>query len=130
MTSITTRRRPRRLLVGAWGVLLVALAACGGQTTGGTPSGSSSAASPSSPSASSSSSPGTGQQTTVTGQVIEGVRPSCVVLQVPDRRYALTGDLAKGLAVGARVRVTGTVRPDLVSSCGSTTFVVTALTRL
>lgn len=98
-------------LVGA------AVAGCGGP--GGTPGGpSSSTGSPSSP------------ETTVTGQVIEGLRPSCVVLQVPDRRYALTGEPARGLPVGARVRVSGTVRPDLVNPCGSTTFVVTTVTRL
>lgn len=66
----------------------------------------------------------------MTGQVIEGVKPGCVVLQVPDRRYTLTGGLSKGLAVGTRVRVRGTERPDLVSPCGSMTFVVTSVTRL
>ena len=117
-------------LVGAWGVLVLVLAACGSAGPTGAPSGSSSGATTPFTPSTSTSSPSTGQETTMTGQVIEGVRPSCVILQVPDRRYALTGDPARGLAVGMRVRVRGTVRPDLVSSCGSTTFVVTAVTHL
>lgn len=130
MTTLRMRPLWKWRLVGAWGVLVLVLAACGSAGTAGAPSGSSSGASTPSTPSTSTSSPATGQETTMTGQVIEGVKPSCVILQVPDRRYALTGDPAHGLAVGTRVRVRGTVRPDLVSPCGSTTFVVTAVTRL
>jgi hypothetical protein len=62
----------------------------------------------------------------LTGVLVEGVRPTCRMLDTGARRYALVGPGTQSLRVGDRVRVEGTERPGLVSPCGLT-FVVTAL---
>ena len=64
---------------------------------------------------------------TLSGAVIEGLRPSCRVLQTSGRRYALTGPLAKKLRDGDKVTLTGVERKNLVNPCGLT-FVVVSVT--
>jgi hypothetical protein len=132
--------------VSVAGGLVLGLGACGQGTRAGTPSGAGSASStgsasgtrsPSggatpSPSATTPSPTGKAPSPTVSssalpqheevsalGQVVEGLRPQCVVLQTSNRRYVLTGSEAGGLRVGQRVAVVGVPRPDLVSPCGA-----------
>ena len=111
--------RPR-LLAGLWlaGLLLAACAgpdrddsgpAQGGATTvpttlpGGAP-----ATEPTRPAG----------QSAVTGTVREGVEPGCLLLDAEDgRRYLLVGGERAELEAGARVKVTGRLAPDLVSTC-------------
>lgn len=120
-------------------VLVAGMVACAPGCGRDTGSGSSTSASttpspPTSPSGSSRSptasttSPAgaTTGELTLSGVIIEGVRPSCRILQVPDRRYALTGPDTQQLRIGQHVSVTGSVRPDMVTPCG-TPFVVTSI---
>ena len=72
------------------------------------------------------SSSSTGAETTISGVMIEGLRPNCRILQTDQRRYALTGPGTADLHVGEQVTVTGRPRPDLLSPCGSV-FVVSSL---
>ena len=72
------------------------------------------------------SSSSAGAETTITGVMIEGLRPNCRILQTDQRRYALTGPGTADLHVGEQVTVTGRPRPDLLSPCGSV-FVVSSL---
>jgi hypothetical protein len=65
-------------------------------------------------------------QTTVSGVIIEGLRPTCRVLQTDRRRYALVGPATQELSQGQRVTVTGHERPDLLNPCGLT-FVVSTI---
>jgi hypothetical protein len=60
-----------------------------------------------------------GGQVTVTGGVREGVEPGCLLLDAEEggRRYLLVGGERAELQAGARVKVTGRVEPDLVSTC-------------
>jgi len=55
----------------------------------------------------------------VTGQIVEGLRPQCVMLQTADRRWVLTGKEAARLRMGQHVAVVGVPRPDLLSPCGA-----------
>lgn len=59
-----------------------------------------------------------GSEMTLTGSIIEGIRPTCRILQTADRRYALTGPGTADLRVGDQVTATGRPRPELVSPCG------------
>jgi hypothetical protein len=63
---------------------------------------------------------------TLSGVIIEGIRPSCRVLQTTQRRYALVGATTQSLHQGDRVTVTGVERVDLVNPCGLT-FVVAGI---
>jgi hypothetical protein len=72
------------------------------------------------------SSSGIGAEITISGVMIEGLRPNCRILQTDQRRYALTGPGTADLRVGEQVTVTGRPRPDLLSPCGSI-FVVSSL---
>jgi hypothetical protein len=63
---------------------------------------------------------------TVSGVIIEGLRPTCRVLQTDQRRYALVGPHTEDLLQGQHVTVTGHERPDLINPCGLT-FVVSAI---
>jgi hypothetical protein len=128
------------------------LAGCAGDTTGtGSPGGSSDAASSAAPPPSSApvvdpSAPGgstvkpkpgtsgvpkpeAGAVETLTGQVIAGVEPGCLVLTGPRGSHLLivSGDEAKTVKVGATVTVTGSANPGMVTTCQQgTPFVVTA----
>jgi len=62
-------------------------------------------------------------QQTLSGVIIEGIRPGCRVLQTSQRRYALTGTATQRLSQGDLVTVTGVERKDLINPCGLT-FVV------
>jgi len=102
--------------------VLVVISACGADSSG------SGAASPSSTAASGDQQPGPATtsgaaQHTVSGVVIEGLRPTCRVLQTSQRRYALTGQATQHLREGDKVTVTGVERSDLINPCGLT-FVV------
>jgi hypothetical protein len=57
-------------------------------------------------------------QVTVTGTVREGVEPGCLLLDAEGgRRYLLVGGERAELQAGARVKVTGQLQRDLVSTC-------------
>jgi hypothetical protein len=132
MSDFTIRARHLMWAATVAATLSLMMAGCGSAGGGGPGEPSSPSPPPSSgqtpPAPSPPATPGT--ETTMTGHIIEGVRHSCVVLQVPDRRYVLTGDPVKGLALGVRVSVTGWERPDLLNPCGGMTFVVSQMTRL
>lgn len=66
--------------------------------------------------------PTTGQtppagEVTVTGTVIEGVEPNCLLLTGGGRTYLLVGGDRAELRAGARVAVTGRVDRGLLSTC-------------
>lgn len=63
---------------------------------------------------------------TLSGVIVEGVQPSCRVLQTSRRRYALMGAAIPSLHQGDKVTVTGVERVDLVNACGLT-FVVASI---
>ncbi len=63
---------------------------------------------------------------TVSGVIIEGLRPTCRVLDTGTQRYALVGPGTSALHEGDRVTVTGSEQPGTHNPCG-TTFVVTQL---
>jgi hypothetical protein len=55
---------------------------------------------------------------TVTGTVIEGVEPGCLLLDAEGgQRYLLVGGDRAELRAGSRVAVTGRVERDLLSTC-------------
>jgi hypothetical protein len=56
-------------------------------------------------------------QVTVTGMVLEGVEPGCLLLSGGGRRYLLVGGDRSQLRSGARVVVTGRVDRGLLSTC-------------
>ena len=56
-------------------------------------------------------------QVTVTGTVMEGVEPNCLLLDADGRQYLLVGGDRSELQAGARVAVTGRVDRDLLSTC-------------
>ena len=140
------RARTAALTIAGGLALVLGLGACGGGTPGGAASGGGSgsggtssptAATPTpsgatpsptgkkpTPTVSSSALP-LHEEISVTGQVIEGLRPQCVVLQTANRRFVLTGTPARTLHRGDRVAVVGVPRPDLVSPCGGAILVVT-----
>ena len=139
------RARTAALTLAGGLVLVVGLGACGGGTPGGTASGASSptptaaiptpsGATPSptgrkpTPTVSSSALP-VHEEISVTGRVIEGLRPQCVVLQTANRRFVLTGAPARTLHRGDRVAVVGVPRPDLLSPCGAILVVTYAAVR-
>jgi hypothetical protein len=102
--------------------VLVVISACGvRQVPGGAAS-----APPSSvtPNQQSSTTTGTSAQRTLSGLIIEGLRPGCRVLQTSQRRYALTGTATQRLHEGDTVTVTGVERSDLINPCGLTFVVV------
>jgi len=116
-----------RLLDGARPLLvlgvLVVLSACGvRQVSGGAAS-----APPESVSPSQQATTATTAERTLSGAIIEGLRPTCRVLQTSGRRYALTGPLAQHLHQGDKVTVTGVERKNLINPCGLT-FVVVSIT--
>jgi hypothetical protein len=69
------------------------------------------------------------EEISVTGEVIEGLRPQCVVLQTANRRFVLTGAPVRTLHSGDRVAVVGVPRPDLLSPCGAILVVTHAAVR-
>lgn len=71
--------------------------------------------------------PAPGAQITVSGVLIEGLRPTCRVLQTDKRRYALVGPGTLALKEGDHVTVTGDERPDLRNPCGLTLVVSTII---
>ena len=139
------RARTAALTVAGGLALVVGLGACGGGTPGGTASGGTSSPTPTVATPTpSGTTPSTGRKPTptvsssalplheeisVTGQVIEGLRPQCVVLQTANRRFVLTGAPARTLHPGDRVAVVGVPRPDLVSPCGAILVVAHAAVR-
>jgi len=116
-----------RLLAGARPLLLlgvlVLISACGARQV----SGGAAVDSPESVSASQQATTPTTADRTLSGVIIEGLRPTCRVLQTSDRHYALTGPLAQHLRQGDKVTVTGAERRNLINPCGLT-FVVVAIT--
>jgi hypothetical protein len=57
-------------------------------------------------------------EVTVTGTVREGVEPNCLLLDAEGgERYLLVGGERNELQAGARVKVTGRVDRDLLSTC-------------
>jgi hypothetical protein len=68
---------------------------------------------------------------TLTGQVVAGVEPGCLILTGPRgaRMLVLTGETGKSVKVGARVTVTGHSEPRMMTTCQQgTPFVVTQAT--
>ncbi len=55
--------------------------------------------------------------TTLEGTVRGGVEGDCLLLRSGGRAYLLLGPQAEGLSPGERIRVSGTERPDLATSC-------------
>lgn len=108
-------------------MLAVVLSSCASTsdrpTAGSAARGSSGAAMPA-PSAS--GSPTTAGSSTVSGVIIEGIRPTCRVLDTGQRRYSLVGPGVAALREGDRVRAVGRARPELINACG-TVFSVTDL---
>jgi len=105
--------------------LLVLISACGAAPGGG--------GAASSPPTSVSAGQPTSTATTLTpapqrlsGVIIEGLRPTCRILQTSQRRYALTGAATQRLRQGDKVTVTGVERTDLINPCGLT-FLVTSI---
>ncbi|HEX5524265.1 MAG TPA: hypothetical protein VFX53_12520 [Pedococcus sp.] len=129
----TSRSRFRRLMVLGFGLSML-VTACG---ESGSPGGSGSATgsgpaspgqSPGAPTPPSTPTPpAPGAQITVSGVLIEGLRPTCRVLQTDQRRYALVGPGTQGLKEGDHVTVTGAERPDLRNPCGLTLVVSTII---
>lgn len=78
--------------------------------------GCSPASGPEEPTPSSSSSVPSGS-VSLAGTVQEGVEPGCLILRDGGENYLLLGPPVTGLAVGDRVRVRGTPRPELATSC-------------
>ncbi len=67
---------------------------------------------------------------TLTGKVIAGVEPGCLVLTAPEGPHLLviTGDMTRTVKVGDTVSVTGRADPGMVTTCQQgTPFVVTAV---
>ena len=57
-------------------------------------------------------------EVTVTGTVREGVEAGCLLLDAEQgARYLLVGGERRELQAGTRVKVTGRVEPDLLSTC-------------
>ncbi|HEV3463899.1 MAG TPA: hypothetical protein VG846_07945 [Actinomycetota bacterium] len=57
-------------------------------------------------------------QVTVTGTVVEGVEPDCLLLDAGGgKQYLLIGGDRSELQAGARVAVTGRADPNLLSTC-------------
>jgi hypothetical protein len=56
-------------------------------------------------------------EVTVTGTVIEGVEPNCLLLDADGRQYLLVGGDRSVLQAGVRVAVTGRVDRGLLSTC-------------
>ena len=56
-------------------------------------------------------------EVTVTGMVIEGVEPNCLLLDADGRQYLLVGGDRSALQAGTRVAVTGRVDRGLLSTC-------------
>jgi hypothetical protein len=70
--------------------------------------------------------PKSGPRLTLTGTVTEGVERGCLLLE----GYLLINGPADVVRAGVKVRVTGTVRTDLVSTCQQgTPFMVSSATR-
>lgn len=119
-----------RLLAGARPLLvvgvLVLISACGVRQVSGGPA----SAPPESVRASQQATTArvaTSAERTLSGAIIEGLRPTCRVLQTSGRRYTLSGPLAQHLHQGDRVTVTGVERRNLINPCGLT-FVVVSIT--
>ena len=140
------RARTAALTLAGGLALVVGLGACGSGTPGGTASGGASSPTPTAttPAPSGATPSPTGRKPTptvsssalplheeisVTGQVIEGLRPQCVVLQTVNRRFVLTGAPVRSLHSGDRVAVVGVPRPDLLSPCGAILVVTHAAVR-
>jgi len=121
--AIMTRLIPGYGVVLAVAVLVV-LSGCGAETSGGGGSNPPPTSVGSGRPTSSAPRPAPAEET-LSGVLIEGVRPSCRVLQTTQRRYALVGATTQSLKQGDTVIVTGVERADLVNPCGLT-FVVTA----
>jgi hypothetical protein len=105
--------------------LALGLSACGGGEDGGSDAAGSTTATSPAPTATApptdaptdptpTGKPGT---TTVTGVVSQGVEPGCVVLDAGGEQLLLVGAERGSTPDGARVTVTGTRTPGLVSTC-------------
>jgi hypothetical protein len=108
----------------ALGVLVV-ISACGGEPGSGRAASSPPISISAAPQPSTTAKAVTTQQT-LSGVIVEGIRPNCRVLQTSQRRYALTGPATARLRQGDNVTVTGVERTDLVNPCGLT-FVVASI---
>ena len=56
-------------------------------------------------------------EVTVSGTVVEGVEPGCLLLDAGGRQYLLIGGDRAELQAGSRVSVTGRSDPNLLSTC-------------
>ena len=130
----TSRSRFRRLMVLGFGLSML-VTACGESGSSGG-SGSATGSGPASPGpgpgapttpSPTPTPPAPGAQITVSGVLIEGLRPTCRVLQTDKRRYALVGPGTLALKEGDHVTVTGAERPDLRNPCGLTLVVSTII---
>lgn len=54
---------------------------------------------------------------TITGDVVDGVEPGCVLLKTPDTLYLLIGGDRAALQSGRRLTVVGTPQPGLMTTC-------------
>ncbi len=130
--------RTRSLLVMASTLTLLAGCAAAGTADSAAPSGSGATSAAVSPGTSAPVSPGTaapsvpepsgglsappgkapsGQPITVTGTVDAGAEARCLVLRTDGPSYLLLGGDPAVVRAGARLRVTGVVRTDVMSYC-------------
>ena len=80
-------------------------------SAGATPVGTPSRSQPTPP-----AQPGLGQ-VTVTGNVVQGVEPGCMLLQADDKLYLLLGGDRSLIEGSTRLTVKGTPQPDLMTTC-------------
>jgi Protein of unknown function (DUF5818) len=110
-----------RLLAGL--LLAVVLAACAGRDGGAggavpTTARETLPAAPTTSTPSPTTAPGGKHRLTATGTVRDGVEPGCVLLEADQGTvYLLVGGDRGKLVAGGRVRVTGLLAPDLLSTC-------------
>ncbi|WIM97676.1 hypothetical protein ACTOB_001224 [Actinoplanes oblitus] len=76
--------------------------------------------------------PAGGTTTTITGTVVAGVEPGCLLLQAASATHLLVFDdesLRAAAPVGSEVRVTGTPKPGMMSTCQQgEPFIVSSVT--
>src|SRR5262245_51380999 len=130
MRANAISRVPRGLGIGV--LLLTGAAACGEPAVPGlspSPLPEGSTTRPTTvgvPPATPTPTPTHGPTVTGSGTIIEGLRPTCRVLDTPEQRFALVGPGTARLTEGDRVTVTGAQQSGAHNPCG-VTFVVTRI---
>lgn len=56
-------------------------------------------------------------EVTLTGEVISGVEPGCVLLETDAGQFLLFGEAAEQVQVGATATVRGEAKPDMATTC-------------